>query len=269
MKRRRKSEIQSAEQVPNHPEYSVWVSYDYGRLVPSYLHDSIIVKCYDSERTSQSTVDIIYNDVYQYPGNSEYHRDNYLMVPLTVPPMALKADLYNLDDKKVSDGVPKVSKLFSLEYDSTFLVTYKLAPVVCEAEIIPDGSASGDFEITLSEGKYTCDESDSTGDPGPCYSCDILQSPLDSITVPVQDVSDEYAYIWQDVWDMSTIKIVTPKPGGSSSSSTPVTPGAVYLCKVNTPPNGNGGTAIVEVISVDGSGNVSVGASLAVNVPAI
>lgn len=264
MKRRSKSEIQSAEQVPNHSEYSVWVSYDYGRLVPSYLHDSIIVKCSDNERTYQSTVDIIYNDVYQYPGTSEYHRDNYLMVPLTVPPMALKAELYNLDDKKISEGVPKVSKLFDLEYDSTFLVTYKLAPVVCAAEVIPEGDESGDFELTLSAGKYTCDESDSAGDPGPCYSCDILQSPLDSITVPVQDVSDEYAYIWQDVWDMSVITIQKNKPTDDSedTGSGP----AVYLCRVVTPPSGSGGTATVEVISVSGSGAVQGGAQMVVNV---
>ena len=283
MKRRNLHEIQSPDSIPKTTRDS-WdkdtatIMADYfDNLVPSYEHKSIYVTCSDGTGTSdlirkeEYTKKILYNDVYQYPG-TEYHRDNYLMIPLSVPSMSLSSEVFDLDSSVLAESIPNISTDFDLTYDYTFFADSSICNIVASAESPETAAVPGTFNFILSCGRFSVSE---TCEVVQCYRChDSLIAPLDNVTIHVQNVSDEYAYVWEDVWDMSVINTFRGsrrpiKEESSSSSQPPVTPGAVYLCRVNTPPNGNGGTAIVEVISVDGSGNVSVGASLAVNVPAI
>lgn len=247
-------------------------------LVPTYTHKSIYVTCSDGTgssdliREEEYTKKILYNDVYQYPG-TEYHRDNYLMIPLSVPPMSLSSEVFDLDSSVLDKLIPNVSTDFDLTYDYTFFTDSSICNIVSLAESPETVSLPGTFNFILSGGRFGVSDDCEVVQ---CYRCyDNLIAPLDNVTIHVQNVSDEYAYVWEDVWDMSVINTFRgsrrpPKEESSSSSQPPAGTGAVYLCKIDQPPTGNGGNALVTVISVDGSGAVNVtGQSLTVNVPSI
>ena len=268
MKRRNFSQIQSKDQIPDTADYAEERNKKYEYLTPTYIHESMCKECGADSSMPIKDQFIHINDIYKYDA-AEYHRDNYCVIPVSIPSMSLNSTVYSLDQDVVSAGVPKISKMFGLEYDYTFILDIQANGVGLSDIAV---AASDEFAENIPKGSCKCrdkyEEDVCTGDK--CY---ILESPLDHVVVDVPDISDEYAYIWEDIWDMSTIsphsgRYRRPKDE-SSSSSTQITAGAVYLCKIVNPPTGNGGTATVEVISVSGSGAVKTGQSIVVNVPAI
>lgn len=269
MRRRSHAEIQSSDQIPQvqvgHDYYTLLTA-DYSSLIPSYEHVSITQVCSTPESSSTIVDDrIYYNGIYSYkdePG--DYHRDNYCIIPLAVPAMTLKINEsgVNVPVSSVYDAIPKVSSMFNLKYDTTFLLDNSLAY-----------AAYSVFGVKYDHNRCVCNKDKLEN----CYNDDTCQgliAPIDLIIIQSIDISDEYAYIWEDLWDMSIIRIPgrrRPDESSSSSGSESIVDAghAVYLCKVDTPPTGNGGTAIVSIISVSGSGAVKAAGGLSVNVPSI
>lgn len=280
MKRRSKSEIQSKIQVPEDSEYSE-IKYE-ELLVPLYEHASVLSECSDSSDIISK--DIVYNSVYEYNGDlsTGYHRDNYCIVPAVVPPMALTGTSYDLSYSYIKANIPRISTIFGLNYSPDILNSYvKLSSIVigsypdftdileaskciCLDVDIPEYSDSK--EVHISEDQMPFDTNPSE------YQC----GPLDNVTTISSDISDEYAYAWPELWDMSTIVPAIggggskPPPDDSSSSGGVAPAGTnVILCKVITPPTGSGGTAEVSAISVSGDGSVTPGKTYVVNLPSI
>ena len=276
MRRRSYDEIQTSEQIPEQG-YDEYRYKDYSKLVPTYRHTSMKFNCNEISDTGsyievESDPNIYYNNIYSYLDSSVYHRDNYCSIPINVPAMSLQADTFGLSVEVVQDNVPKVSKNLELDYDSSFLVpSNSLMRVVLLA-------ADDTSEALILDMLNRSCECTGLYKPNPCSSdeCSSFIQPLDDIKTTIIAVSDEYAYSWPDLWDMSTLtthstkRYKPPTQQSSSSSSVPPAPqGAVYLCKIDTPPTGNGGSATVSIISVSGSGAVKVGGSIVVNVPSI
>ena len=263
MRRRSYEEIQTSDQIPK-TGYSNLLDKDYASLVPSFKHVSVYSECGAGEYTEAETTGIVYNNKYKYtingPSLSDYHRDNYCMVPYTTPPMSLTGVVYPLDKTAIDNNIPRVSMMFDLEYDGSIMTggySLNLTRVVI--------SAYPDYETIRSVGNYcVCDDKSRIINIIDTDPNDLLIGPIDSIQPLVSDVSDEYAYFWEDLWDMSVIttRKKTPIDDSEDTGNTP----AVYLCRVVTPPSGSGGTATVEVISVSGSGAVQGGTQMSVNV---
>lgn len=228
--------------------------------VPSYEHS--VIFCDSGEGVS---TDIIYNSLYSVYGsgvhNGSYDRDNYCVIPLTVPSMSLNKSTPYIP-KSIGD-IPSISSMLDLEYDYTILTdnTLDLISIV-----------GGDITSMLNNLDFcVC----TTG--GSVHKGTIMSmAPLDSLTTMISVASDEYAYTWEDTWDMATLPTFSPsrnrnkKPGSSSSSSSSsvsvVMINAVYLGTVSDPGPGIGGISIVSVNSVGGTGG---GGNYPVNFPAI
>ena len=260
MRRRTWDEIQGISQVP--PGYQDQLNKNYSSLIPSYVHKSIYKLCDSDDLVYSEGPRIYYNDVYSYSDDS-YHRDNYCMVPIKVPPMTLKSSAYNLNHSVVVSSIPKVSSIFGLEYDHTFLTSYSLADVVI--------LAYPEYVHSLEHGCCRCNDNNMEVEPGGSYTG--IEGPLDHMVSDVPAISDEYAYMWEDLWDMGTFHTSSGRGEvDESSSSSGISDGGVkvFLGRIKSPPTGPGGTVTVELITVSGSGGIkSTGKTVVVNIPAI
>ena len=273
MKRRSYSEIQTNDQVPNVSEYSEYVNKDYSKLVPTYKHSSLRFTCSSSDNTIiDSDPNIYYNNVYDYLDTSIYHRDNYCLIPLYVPSMSLQALTYGLSHDVLQDSVPKISEKLNLDYDSSFLIPDNSLMLVA-LNAAPDPSRA----ILLSILTREC-QCIGYSKPNPCPddTCSTFIQPLDSIDIMIVSISDEYAYTWPDLWDMSALTTYSrnrqrrPIDSDSSTSSSNATGPFVFLGKISGTSMGSGGTVSVSGIKVSGSGGISSGnGSAVVNVPII
>lgn len=260
MKLRSSAEVQTSEQVP------------------SYVHESIVTYCKDDTEHTVELPYIIYNAKYIYsdtgvPSLDDYSRDNYCIIPLIVPSMTL-------DNESVTVGNPQALMYLLPKPSTKFGYNYN-------HEILTDGSLLLDTAVALSGVSVNlediidifnldkCSCECTSGDYSDVCSVvnDKLFGPIDSVFIPLKNISDEYAVNWPSTWDMDTVYSSgrsPKKPEDSSSSSVPpVSAGSVFLCRIDVPPTGNGGTATVSVISVSGSGAVQTGQTLTVNVPSI
>lgn len=265
MKRRSFSQIQSKDQIPNTKDYAEERNKKYEYLTPTYIHESMCKECGAGSAISIKDQFIHINDIYKYDA-AEYHRDNYCVIPVFIPSMSLNSTVYSLDPDVVSANVPKISKMFGLEYDYTFILDIQANGIGLSDIAV---AASDEFAKNIPKGVCKCrdkyEEDVCTGDK--CY---ILESPLDHVVVDVPDISDEYAYVWPDMWDMSTINTHNSRRRGDdeSSSSGELLPGnTVHLCKLVDGTQGTGGNAIV--LSVNGKGAVSPNGTITVNLISI
>ena len=264
MKLRSRDEIQTSEHVP------------------SYVHSSVVTYCNNSNSNTEDTVnlpDIIYNAKYEYSSTGEtsldkdkYSRDNYCIIPLIVPSMTLdneSATVEKPDD--LMKLLPKPSTKFGYNYNYKILTDGSL--LLDTAVVLSGVSVNSERIIDIFNlDKCSCDCT-SSDYSDVCSTVDErLFGPIDSVFIPLKNISDEYAVNWPSTWDMDTVYPSgrgPKKPDDSSSSVPPVSTGAVFLCRIDVPPTGNGGTATVSVISVSGSGAVKPGQTLTVNVPSI
>lgn len=260
MKLRSKDEVQTSEHVP------------------SYVHLSIVTNCINNIKHTVELSDIIYNAEYTYSSSGEpsligYSRDNYCIIPLIVPSMTLNNESVTVGNPQdLMNLLPKPSTKFGYNYNYKILTDDSL--LLDTAVVLSNVSVNSEHIIDIFNlDKCSCNCT--SGDYSDvCSSGDsILFGPVDSVFVPLENISDEYAVNWPSTWDMDTVyssgRIPKKKQDSSSSSGPPISAGTVFLCRIDVPPTGNGGTATVSVISVSGSGAVQPGQSLTVNVPAI
>lgn len=224
--------------------------------VPSYKHTPVSA-CGDPG--SDKVVDILYNSMYSANGLYKYHRNNYCVLPLSVPSLSLNKTKPFIP--KSVGTPPSISSNIDIEYDYHILVTNML-------------DLMGIVGSDLTDKINRLDACGCIGN-GPTHeSTDESMAPLDSLTTIINNISDEYAYNWEDNWDMATLPTFSPrrskKPGQSSSSSSTscVMINAVYLGKVLSPSVGAGGISIVS-INDHGGDDGSGGSSYPVNFPAI
>lgn len=259
MVRRTTEEIQTKDNIPQSAVSFLSKTYPF---VPSLVQPWADEGCPNTGEgvSSGFSVKLHHNTIREYSGPftdhspyTRYHRDNYSLIPTRIPPMSFSSISFSLDDYLVVTLVDRVSTNFNIKYDRTYLnnLSRSFASVVITAS--EEGSSDG-----INFNDYMLYPT--------CYDITSELSPLDILLAPRYDISDEYAYMWEDVWDMVTVR------GNTTPTNKTTTTGLktdVALCQIVTPPSGNGGTAIVRVISVSGSGAVSPGASIAVNVPSI
>lgn len=246
--------------------------------VPSYVHSSTVTDCSEDTEYIVKLPDIIYNAEYKYldtgePSLEDYSRDNYCIIPLIVPSMTLDNESVTVGNPQALMGLlPKPSTKFGYNYNHEILTDGSLlldTAVVLSAVSVKSERIIDIFNLD----KCSCECT--SGDYSDVCSIvnDKLFGPIDSVFIPLKNISDEYAVNWPSTWDMDTVYSSgrSPKKPGDSSSSLvpPVSGGAVFLCRIDVPPTGNGGTATVSVISVSGSGAVQTGQTLTVNVPSI
>lgn len=251
MRRRTKSEIQVAPSPDPTPKYLL--------LIPVYKNTP-------------------YNYIYDATSDgSVYDRNNYCIIPYKVPPMMFDGTVYDIDLKAVQSIVPPISTMRDLNYDHDI---WDSAGISFSSVVL---SVFLGFVDIINSSMCMCEGGEScihiTGYPDyknhpEKYQC----GPLDKLDLGYMGISDAFANAWADAWDVSLINRPikygsskrSKKDESSSSSSSTVGPGgAAWLCKIETPPSGNGGTAVVSGISVDGSGAVKTSGSMVVNVPAI
>ena len=239
--------------------------------VPSYIHTSKS-ECIADESSSSDdgTVDILYNNIYkiygtdgQYAVSAEnYDRDNYCVVPLTVPSLSLNQSTPFIP-KDITKPVTRVSTWMDIEYDYNILINKDQ-----DKNLNLVGMVGSELTYILNNlNACTCSD-------GPTHENTYPElTPLDSINTFISDVSDEYAYSWDQNWDMTTINTISRprvKKQQSSSSdiieSTLIAP--VYLGTVSASPGGAGGIIIVHI---DAQGNTqgANGGYIAVNFPKI
>lgn len=244
MKRRSTTEIQKASDVP------------------SYKHISD-TECYP-EGESRDCADILYNNIYNvYVGvdqtsvnSSNYHRDNYCVIPLNVTPMALKTESTYIPDSIYTEHIPSISSWKNFEYNHNMLVADKLA-------LLKILGATFISEVILGMNFCECNN-------GPVHKDSSFIYPIDSLVTTITSISDEYANNWDTNWDMETIRTVGAHKSKESSSSEgegPTGAATVYLCTIAAPSSGSGG---VSIVTVNGSGGVdTVGVIAGVNFPSI
>lgn len=281
MRRRHKSEIQAPVQAANDRDYDMLVQNypdidkNYDLLIPKYPNIEYNDK-YNSVRANQSI------------STSNYDRDNYYIIPYKVPPMTFTGKAYPLDWSSMYSVVPRVSISRGVNYNKDIWTDDGTSNLWVNATYDTFSSivlrAYPGFEGVLNASMYVCTSEDgedvcirNTGYPDYINNPSIYQcGPIDTVDTGYLGISDAFAYAWSDSWDINLVarpvkysKKTKKDESGSSGSQGGGVGGGALLCKIVSAPSSAGGTATVQVISVNAAGGVSAGSSMTVNVPAI
>ena len=275
MRRRNLSEVQVAPSGP----ISADLDYNFGLLIPEYPEIDIN-DTYNTISANRS------------PSEANYSRDNYNIIPYKVPPMMFDGKVYNLDMNSLYNYIPTVGRSRYINFDKNIWTSESL---VYGVNFWVNANYTTFSAITLTAFPGFVDilnasmvECTDTGDQRTCYrntgypdyknNPDRYQcGPLDKVDTGYLGISEAFAYAWSDSWDINLMnrpvkyskKIKKDESSSSGSESSGGTGGGALLCRIVSAPSSAGGTASVEVISVNAAGGISAGSSIVVNVPSI